>query len=49
MILTKLEREFLDKFESGEYIPELLFENKEILARIKHHPMAVWKTRETQG
>ena len=49
MILTKLEREFLDKFESGEYIPELLFENKEILARIKHHPMALWKTRETQG
>ena len=46
MVLTKEEREFLDKFESGEYIPELLFEDKEILDRIKNHPMALWKTRE---
>lgn len=46
MILTKDEKEFLDRFESGEYIPELLFEDKEILDRIKNHPMALWKTRE---
>lgn len=45
MVLTKEEREFLDKFESGEYIPELLFEDKEILDRIKNHPMALWKIR----
>ncbi|HZJ98811.1 MAG TPA: nucleotidyl transferase AbiEii/AbiGii toxin family protein [Tissierellaceae bacterium] len=45
MILTKEEKEFLDRFESGEYIPELLFEDKEILDRIKNHPMALWKTR----
>lgn len=43
MALTKEEKEFLDKFESGEYIPELLFEDKEILKRIKNHPMALWK------
>jgi len=46
MVLTKEEKEFLDRFENGEYIPELLFENKEILNRIKNHPMALWKTRE---
>lgn len=46
MVLTKAEKEFLDKFESGEYIPELLFGDKEIQDRIKSHPMALWKTRE---
>lgn len=46
MILTKKEREFLDRFVNGEYIPELLFEDKKILERIKNHPMALWKTRE---
>jgi len=46
MVLTNEEKEFLDKFESGEYIPELLFEDKEIQDRIKKHPMALWKTRE---
>lgn len=46
MVLNKDEKGFLDRFESGEYIPELLFEDKEILDRIKNHPMALWKTRE---
>lgn len=46
MLLTKDEKAFLDKFENGEYIPELLFEEKKILDRIKDHPMAIWKTRE---
>ncbi|NDL67834.1 nucleotidyl transferase AbiEii/AbiGii toxin family protein [Anaerotalea alkaliphila] len=45
MVLTKEEKEFLDRFENGEYIPELLFDDKEILKRIKNHPMAIWKTR----
>lgn len=45
MILTKEEKEFLSKFESGKYIPELLFEDEAILDRIKNHPMALWKTR----
>ena len=45
MILTKEEMEFLDRFEGGEYIPELLFEDKKIIERIKNHPMALWKTR----
>lgn len=46
MVLTKEEKEFLDKFEIGEYVPELLFEDKEILERIRNHPMALWKTRK---
>ena len=45
MVLTKEEKEFLNKFESGEYIPELLFEDENIIERIRNHPMALWKTR----
>jgi len=45
MILSKDETEFLNRFEGGEYIAELLFEDKKILGRIKEHPMAIWKTR----
>lgn len=45
MVLEMKEKEFLYKFENGEYIPELLFEGKEILDRIKNHPMALWKIR----
>lgn len=45
MILTKHEKEFLYKFENGDYCPELLFEDERVLARIKDHPMALWKMR----
>lgn len=45
MVLTKEEKEFLDRFEKGEYIPELLFEEEAILSRIKNHPMALWMMR----
>lgn len=45
MALTKDEKRFLEKFENGEYIPELLFEDETILTRIKNHPMALWKMR----
>lgn len=45
MVLAKEEKEFLDRFEKGEYVPKLLFENDEILRRIENHPMALWKTR----
>ena len=43
MNITSHEKEFLDRFEKGEYIPELLFEDKDIIDRIKNHPMALWK------
>ena len=45
MVLTKEEKEFLERFKIGEYIPELLFKEKEIIERIDNHPMALWKTR----
>jgi len=45
MVLTENEKKFLDRFENGEYIPELLFEDERILERIKNHPMALWKMR----
>ena len=45
MVLTKEENEFLNKFESGEYMPELLFKDKKVIERIINHPMALWKTR----
>ncbi|MBW8382333.1 MAG: nucleotidyl transferase AbiEii/AbiGii toxin family protein [Youngiibacter sp.] len=46
MILTAEENEFLSRFENGQYVPELLFEEQKVLERIKNHPMALWKTRE---
>lgn len=45
MVLTEAEKEFLDRFENCEYIPELLFEDERTLERIKNHPMALWKMR----
>lgn len=34
---------FYQKFQRGIFEPELLFEDKEILERIKKHPMIMWK------
>lgn len=36
-------KEFYDKFQKGIYEPELIFEDKEIIERIKEHPMIMWK------
>lgn len=36
-------KEFYDKFKKGIYEPQLLFEDKEIIERIKEHPMIIWK------
>ncbi len=43
MVLTPEEKEYMDRFVKGEYNPELLFSNPEILLQIKNHPMALWK------
>ena len=45
LVLTPSEKEFLDYFEKKVYIPQLLFDDKEIIKRIENHPMALWKTR----
>ena len=45
MVLTAEEQRFLEVFRQGSYQPDLLFEDEDILQRIQHHPMALWKTR----
>jgi predicted nucleotidyltransferase component of viral defense system len=46
-LLTLDDREsaFLQRFSSGRYEPELLFEDGEILKRLENHPMAIWRTQ----
>ena len=46
MVLTTKEKEYLDRFEEKKYMPELLFEDVEIVERVKNHPMALWKCKE---
>ena len=43
MQLKEREQEYMDRFIAQEYVPELLFDDKEIVERIKEHPMAMWK------
>ena len=39
------EAEYLRRFAAGQYAPELLFEDEDILARVREHPMALWRTQ----
>lgn len=43
--LDENEIEFLRTFKNGEYHPDLLFNDIQILESIRNHPMAIWKTR----
>ncbi|MGN1384749.1 MAG: nucleotidyl transferase AbiEii/AbiGii toxin family protein [Clostridia bacterium] len=43
LIVDDRTKEFYDKFQKGIYEPELLFDNEEIIERIKEHPMIIWK------
>ena len=43
--LSENEKNFLSNFYEGNYTPNLLFDDKEILSRIAEHPMIKWKTR----
>jgi predicted nucleotidyltransferase component of viral defense system len=43
MTFTETEMLFIDKFNQKQYLPELLFDDAEIVNRIKDHPMALWK------
>jgi len=40
---TEKEITFLQRFASGNYEPELLFDDEAILKRIRQHPMAAWR------
>jgi len=43
MQLTDKEKQFLVCFGQKEYLPELLFDDEEVIGRLKKHPMALWK------
>lgn len=44
--LTESEQEYMDRFIAKEYVPEFLFDDKEIVERIKNRPMAIWKCQQ---
>ena len=44
--LTKKEIAFLENFRNKKYMPELLFDDIDIVNRIKNHPMAIWRTQK---
>ena len=46
LVLTDGEKEFLSKLKDKTYVPELLFDNEEIVANIKNHPAALWRVRD---
>lgn len=45
MNVTESEMQYMEAFEHKNYRPELLFDEKDIVERIKDHPMAAWKCR----
>ena len=46
LIMGESENNFINLFNQGEYKPEVLFDDPEIIDRIKEHPMALWKMNE---
>ena len=48
LILGEAENNFIDSFNQGEYRPEILFDDSDIIERIKEHPMALWKINEVE-
>jgi len=46
LILTDNEKMFVENFNNGVYQPELIFDDAEIISRVREHPLVVWKTRE---
>jgi len=48
VVLTNHEKSFVENFNRYHYTPELLFDNMDIVERIKQHPMAIWKTKITR-
>lgn len=43
ILLPEGDMSFWTEFARGEYKPELLFDDPEILSNIAGHPMALWK------
>ncbi|MCL2222093.1 MAG: nucleotidyl transferase AbiEii/AbiGii toxin family protein [Oscillospiraceae bacterium] len=49
LILNDKEVDFLKQFASGIYKPDLLFDDVEIISRIKTHPMALWRQQKIRN
>lgn len=47
MKMSDSEERFLREFYEKQYHPEYLFEDQEVVNRLKKHPMALWKTLDT--
>lgn len=45
MRLTEDEKAFVEAFRAKDYRPELLFDDAEVVERVRRHPMAAWKVR----
>lgn len=45
LILTDKELEFVKNFKNKLYKPELIFDDEQIIERIKNHPMALWRCK----
>lgn len=46
IIFDESELLFIKEFRNGNYQPELLFEDENIIMNIKAHPMALWRCRK---
>jgi len=46
MIFTDSEKMFIENFNRGVYQPDLLFDDAELIERVREHPLAAWKTKE---
>lgn len=42
---TEVENDYMERFIAKEYKPELLFDDEEIVERLRNHPMALWKCK----
>ena len=42
---TEAENDYMERFIAKEYKPELLFDDAEIVERLRNHPMALWKCK----
>lgn len=44
--LTPQETTFINEFRNKNYKPELLFDDKDMVENISHHPMALWRCKK---
>ena len=45
LVIDSKTKEFYEKYKQGIYEPELIFNDENILNRIKNHPMINWKLK----